>query len=106
MNQELPTSRRAFFEAHGRWPRKGEDPQAERYSVTFTRVAPTKGTEAQATSLPYESPEAAAWRVAYSGPEVGPVGGSWPEDGRHVPRMVWRLAFNSDRRGLGHLRNP
>jgi hypothetical protein len=58
------------------------------------------------TPVPYESPERIAWEAAYAGAEVGPQGGSWPDDGRHVPRMVWRLSINSDRRGLGHLRNP
>jgi hypothetical protein len=65
-----------------------------RYSVTFT-PAPTPAT-------PFRSIEREAFDCAYSGPEVGPVGGSWPDDGRHVPCMVWRLpvrsAFNGPRR--------
>ena len=48
-----------------------------------------------APPVPYESPEAAAWRAAYSGPEVGPVGGSWPEDATGYSRfMVWRLPLH------------
>jgi hypothetical protein len=90
-------SRRAFFEAHGRWPRTGEDLGAPRHTVTFTRAAPSREATTVAPATPYESPEVAAWRAAYSGPEVGPVGGSWPEDGRHIPRMVWRLPYNSAR---------
>jgi hypothetical protein len=91
-------SRRAFFEAHGRWPRPG-DILLPRYTVTFTRAAPDAPPAATpaATPVPFRTPEQIAWERAYSGPEVGPAGGSWPDDGRHVPRMVWRLPYNSAR---------
>jgi hypothetical protein len=54
-----------------------------------------RDAERTAPAVPFKSPERLAWENAYSGPEVGPVGGSWPEDGRHVPRMVWRLPYNT-----------
>jgi hypothetical protein len=38
--------------------------------------------------------EREAWERAYSGAEVGPQGASWPDDGRHIPRMVWKLSFH------------
>lgn len=50
-----------------------------------------------APPVPFRTPEQIAWERAYSGPEVGPAGGSWPDDGRHVPRMVSRLPYNSAR---------
>jgi hypothetical protein len=89
MTEQL--SRRAFFEAYGRWPKpddlRPEAPTAARYSVTFTRAAP---------AVPPKSPERTAWENAYSGPEVGPQGGSWPEDATGYSRfMVWKLPYNS-----------
>jgi hypothetical protein len=100
VNDLTPTQeqgRRAYFNRHGVRPRKGSNPQAERYTVTFERAAPTPYTPAP-TPVPPKSPERAAWDNAYSGPEVGPLGGSWPEDGRHIPRMVWRLPLHSHSR--------
>jgi hypothetical protein len=97
-------SRRAYFEDHGKWPVKGrKDAPTERYTVTFERAAPKPHVHVRIdahapTPVPYESPEAAAWRAAYAGPgELGPVGGTWPADGRHIPRVVWRLPTSSSR---------
>jgi hypothetical protein len=88
-------SRRAFKEAHGRWPKAG-DLGPTRYTVTFSRAAPAAPPSREAATVPPKSPERAAWDVAYSQPgELGPVGGTWPADGRHVPRMVWRLPLNT-----------
>jgi hypothetical protein len=44
---------------------------------------------------PYKSPERTAWEAAYAGPEAGPLGATWPADGRHVPYMRWALPTNS-----------
>jgi hypothetical protein len=97
VNDLTPTAeqgRRAYFNEHGHWPRS-----TPKYSVTFTRRdAPTKAPatppSVPATPTPFESPEAAAWRAAYAS-EQGPVGGSWPEDGRHVPYVVWVLPIHT-----------
>jgi hypothetical protein len=65
----------------------------ERYSVTFTKATPPPApTPSRAAAT---DPEREAWTAAYAVGEIGPVGGSWPEDGRHVPYMVWRLPYNS-----------
>ena len=75
---------------------------AARGVVTPPAAQPPPPSPQGAPATPFKSPERTAWDSAYSGPEVGPVGASWPEDGRHVPYMVWRLpvrsAFNGPRR--------
>jgi hypothetical protein len=46
---------------------------------------------------PFESPEAASWRAAYSGHQITSEGASWPDDGRHVPYMRWQLPVSAPR---------
>jgi len=75
----LQAGRVAYRAEHGRWPSR---------SWKLTPAAP------DAPAVPFKSPEREAWEAAYAGPEVGPQGASWPDDGRHVPRMVWKLAFH------------
>jgi hypothetical protein len=54
-------------------------------------------------SKPTPATEREAWDAAYSGPEVGPAGGAWPEDSTGYSRfMVWRLPTASDRRSSGN----
>jgi hypothetical protein len=67
-------ARRAFREAHGHWPT---------HEALRTAAAPPP------------APASSPFDAAYSGPEVGPIGATWPEDGRHVPYMVWQLPYNS-----------
>jgi hypothetical protein len=114
VNDIVPTQeqgRRAYFNEHGHWPRS-----TPKYSVSFTRRdAPTKAPATPpaprdslglrpcvpATPVPFaplgavRTPEQEAWSRAYSGPEVGPLGASWPEDSTGYSRfMVWRLEIN------------
>jgi hypothetical protein len=88
-------SRREYFAEHGRWPDKGRR-STERYTVTFTPAAPpSPARPAAPPPAPFKSPERLAWEAAYAGAEVGPQGGSWPEDGTGYSRyMVWKLAFH------------
>jgi hypothetical protein len=57
---------------------------------------PSTPAPPQSPPAPQKSPEREAWERAYAATpgELGPVGGTWPEDGRHIPRMVWRLGFH------------
>jgi hypothetical protein len=67
---------------------------SKRKVVIPTPPSATPSPPPQSPPAPFRSIEREAWDKAYSGPEVGPVGASWPEDGRHVPRMVWKLALH------------
>jgi hypothetical protein len=67
-------------------------------------AAERRGEKLAAEAVPANERE--AWDAAYSGPEVGPAGGAWPEDGRHVARMVWRLPYNSGSNRPAPPRNP
>jgi hypothetical protein len=90
---------REAAKANGTLPAWYAAREAER-EAEARAAAPPKAETAKAPFAPLgavKSPERTAWDSVYSGPEVGPVGGSWPDDGRHVPRMVWRLPFNSAR---------
>jgi hypothetical protein len=58
----------------------------ERYKVTFERAPATPPVATP--KVPPKSPERTAWDNAYAS-EQGPVGGSWPDDGRHIPYMRW-----------------
>jgi hypothetical protein len=103
-DNDLPQlSRRAHFEATGRWPKGTSGDQRWRLEFTKADTAnrapkdrPTDrpAVPQQTPQVPLKSAERLAWEAAYSGPELGPIGGSWPADGRHVPRMVWKLPYN------------
>jgi hypothetical protein len=96
----LQAGRVAYRAEHGRWPSRSwklPPPVADTpyYKVTFTKAAPPPAPPAP--SVPLKSPEREAWDRAYAGSEQGPVGGSWPEDGRHIPYMRWRLPYSPAR---------
>jgi hypothetical protein len=76
----LQAARVQYRTEHGRWPSRSWNLMAD-----------------PAPSVPLKSIEREAWDRAYAGPEVGPLGGTWPEDGRHVPYMRWRLPYSTGR---------
>jgi hypothetical protein len=84
-------SRRAFFEAHRRWPRPADlAPPKERHTVTFTRAAVSP-------AVPPKSPKAVpanertAWDNAYAHEQGhGPLSSKWELQGGKLT-MVWTL---------------
>jgi hypothetical protein len=94
VNDLTPQSRRAFFEAHGRWPRTGEDPGTPRHSVTFTRATPAPTPVAP--PVPFRTPEQEAWTAAYAGQGHGPLSCRWVQSGAQL-RCEWLLPICSSR---------
>jgi hypothetical protein len=88
MNDESPTRQRdaalqagrvAYRAEHGRWP-----------SRSWKLQPPA------APLVPFKSIEREAFDAAYRGPEVGPVGATWPADPTGYSRyMVWQLPVHT-----------
>jgi hypothetical protein len=86
----LRQARQDYRTEHGRWPSRS-------WKLMPPDAPKADTTKAAPPVAPLQSPERAAWQAAYANPhnETGPIGGSWPEDGRHVPYMRWKLPYSS-----------
>jgi hypothetical protein len=88
----LEHARRAYKAQHGMYPSRSWRP------LPAATVAPA------ATPVPYESPEAAAWRAAYAGAELGPQGARWEASGAQI-RATWLLQPHTAGRPSPNARN-